>query len=168
MKSVKNRKNYLILALLILAFSACNSVITTETPAPIVDSPSSTPIQETPEPQDTGILNELVVERTPIPTIQPGPIQQEVEKIIVRAGLSRTQVLGLNITDWVDILLSIIYILIGSILGGYLVKKAFQQVESRAPQGLNQEYVEKIGANLRWIVIIIVIFFSNSKTKFSQ
>ncbi|HSQ27032.1 MAG TPA: hypothetical protein VLM80_07895, partial [Anaerolineales bacterium] len=76
MKSINNRKIYLILALLILVSSACNSVITTETPAPIVDNPTSTPIQETPEPQGTGILNEIIVERTPIPTAQPGLIQQ--------------------------------------------------------------------------------------------
>lgn len=166
MKSINYRKIYFILALLILVSSACNSVITTETPAPIVESPTLTPIQETPEPQEPGILNEFIVERTPIPTALPGPIQQEVEKIIVRAGLSRTQVLGLNITDWVNLLLSIIYILIGSILGSYLVKKAFQHFESRAPQGLNQEYVEKIGANLRWIVMIIVIFLSIQRLNF--
>ena len=111
MKSINHRKIYLILALLILVSSACNSVITTETPAPVEQSPTSTPIQETPEPQETSILDEIVVERTPIPTAQPGLIQQEVKKIVVRAGLSRTRILGLNVTDWIDILLSIIYIL---------------------------------------------------------
>lgn len=166
MKSINYRKIILALALLILVSSACNSVITSQTPAPAVESSTSTPLQETPVPQEPGILNEFINERTPIPTALPGPIQQEVEKIIAQAGLSRTQVLGLNITDWVDLFLSIIYILIGSILGSYLVKKAFQHFESRAPQGLNQEYVEKIGANLRWIVIIIVIFFSIQRLNF--
>ncbi len=166
MKSINHRKIFLILALLMLVSSACNSVITTETPAPIEESPTPTPIQETPEPQETSILSEIVVERTPIPTAQPGLIQQEVENIVVRAGLSRTQILGLNITDWIDILLSIIYLLIGSLLSSYLVKKAFQQVESRAPKDLDQQYVQKISADLRWIMIIIVIFFSIQRLNF--
>lgn len=156
----------LLLAFSIQALTACDLVISTETPAPVELTPTSTPKLETPEPQEPSILDEIVVERTPVPTAQPGPIQEEVERIVVRAGLSRMRVLGLNVTDWVDLFLSFIYVLIGYQAGTFLVKKAFKKVENRALQGLDLEYVQKMGADLRLIVVLLVIYLSIRRLNF--
>lgn len=156
----------LFFVFLVLALSGCDALVTTKAPTPAAASPTAAPIQETPEPQGTSILDEIVVERTPLPTPLPGPIQREVERIAVQAGLSRTRILGVNITDWIDLLLSIIYVLIGYQAGSYLIRKSFQQVERRAQQGLNQEYLQKIGTDIRWIVVLLVIYFSIQRLTF--
>ncbi len=166
------KKNKLILVLLfvlsIQVLTGCDMLITTETPAPTEESPTPTleQVQETPEPQGGSILEEIIVERTPLPTALPGPIQEEVQRIVLNAGLSRTQVLGLNIADWVDLLLSIFYVLMGYLVASFFIKKAFQRVESRGPQGLNPEYVQKIGADLKWIIVVVTIFFSIHRLTF--
>jgi len=161
-----NRLAFLALALFILGFASCNVLITTETPTPTEKSFTSTPAQETPEPTATSPLDEIIVERTPFPTALPGPIQQEVEQIVRRAGLSRTKILGLNVTHWVDLLLSLIYVLIGYLLGSYLVKKAFLHISRHAPQDINHQYIQRIGGNLRWFITVIAAYYSIRRLAF--
>ena len=43
---------------------------------------------EEPAPTPTGLLEDVIMTRTPVPTPTPGLIQQEVIKLVARAGLS--------------------------------------------------------------------------------
>jgi small-conductance mechanosensitive channel len=161
-----NRVSILALVLSILVLTACNVLVTTETPAPKTETPTPTSAQVTPEAESTGILEEIVITRTPLPTALPGPIQQEVERFVARAGLARTQILGLNITDWVGLLLSVFYIILGYLVGTFLVRSLFQRISSRISEGFDQELVKKIGADLRWIVVVLVTFYSTKSLTF--
>jgi len=76
--------------LVLILTSACSVLVTTETPTSNIISSTATLSPETPQPEETNILEEIVVERTPLPTALPGPIQQEVERAVTQAGLART------------------------------------------------------------------------------
>jgi len=146
--------------------SACSILVTTETPTSNTITSTATLTQETPEPKETNILEEIVVERTPLPTALPGPIQQEVEQAVARAGLARTQILGLRITDWIGLFLSVIYIILGYLVGTFLVKSFIRQLSHQLPEGLDPTLLKRIGNDLRLIILLIIAFFATRGLSF--
>jgi len=83
---------------------------------------SATPAPEggqepTPEPAPTDVLEGVVMTRTPEPTATPGRVEQQVEELVQTVGLARTTFLGLSVVDWINLAISLIYVLVGYMLG---------------------------------------------------
>ena len=132
-----NRFRHLLMILIVLIgalipLSACDVVVTTQTPEPSV-TPTPTSEGDAPEPTATPLLEEFRVERTLVPTATPGPLQQEVIRRLARSGLSRTQFLGITISDWVNLLLSLIFVILGYIIGTWIIRSGYRRAVRRAP-----------------------------------
>ena len=103
----KNRLAIWWLSVLVLLALLLAGGGTTSANAPVqsiaqVGTPEPTSLEEggeEPAPTPTGLMDEVIITRTPVPTATPGLIQQEVINLVARAGLARTKVLGLSVTD---------------------------------------------------------------------
>ncbi len=119
---VKNRKNKeslrtaLIVVSVLVLFPSFGQVLFAETPElepGTRDTPVSVP---------TGLVaNAEAIAETPEPTATPGVVEQGVSKLATRAGL--TTFLGLSVSDWINLGISILWVLIGYLLGTWLIKR---------------------------------------------
>ena len=146
---------------LVLTLTACDALVTTQTPTPIEDSTTTpTATEETPDSNEPNLLEEILVERTPLPTALPGPVQKEVERMVARAGLTRTQILGLTVSDWISLLLSGLYVFIGYLVATLLTRRVIRKVFSSIFESLDQHLINKISSSLRWLVVVFIAFLA--------
>jgi len=134
-------------------------------------SPSSTPEPAPPPdaqaaPTPTGILEEIIVTRTPEPTITPGVLQQEVEKLVTRAGLARTQVLGLAVTEWLSLAGSLLLVLAGYLIGTWLIRRVLRRIVRRTPTEFDDRLLEAIEGDVRWLVVLLTLYFATVRLTF--
>lgn len=84
----------LSVAALLVLFSTVGCVASANPPEP------ASPTDESSAPAPTGLLEEVIVTRTPEPTATPGRIEQQVEELAETVGLARTTFLGLSVVHW--------------------------------------------------------------------
>jgi MscS family membrane protein len=142
---------------LVLLLPACDAIVTTEVPAATTETPTPTlttaATAEVPEPLAT--LDAIITARTPVPTAVAGPLQQEVEQLVTRAGLARTRVLGLRVTEWVNLLLAALYMLLGYLISVFGVRRGLRSFAMRAPAGLDPDLLDKIGSSLSGLIVLL-------------
>jgi hypothetical protein len=117
-------------------------------------------------PTPTGILEEIIVSRTPEPTITPGVLQQEVEKLVTRAGLARTQVLGLTVTEWISLAGSLLLVLAGYLIGTWLIRRFLRRIVRRTPTEFDDRLLEAVGGDVRWLVVFLTLYFATVRLTF--
>ncbi len=130
----------------------------TSEPVPTGDAQSA--------PTPTGLLDDVIVTRTPMPTATPGVIQQEVAKLVRRAGLSRTEVLGLTVTEWISLAGSILLVLGGYLIGTWLIRRALLRLVRRTPTGFDDRFLAAVGDDVRWIVVVLTLYFATVRLTF--
>jgi small-conductance mechanosensitive channel len=164
-----------VVFVLALLLAACGG----ETPQPL-PTPTVTPqAEETPEPEAAeptedekteeavdDPLAEIVVTRTPQPTATPGPIAQEIARITYRTGLARTTFLGLSVADWIDLSVSLVFILIGYGIGTLITKVLLRWVARHTSAQVGDALTKAIGPRLRWLVVILVLSFATNRLTF--
>ena len=121
---------------------------------------------EEPAPTATGILDELLPTRTPAPTATPGLIERGVEEVAAQTGLAYTYVLGLSTADWINLGISLFFILLGYLAGTLLIRQILPPIARRTPTDLDDRLVEKIGPGLRWLVVVFVLQFATARLTF--
>ncbi len=130
----------------------------TSEPVPTGDAQSA--------PTPTGLLDDVIVTRTPMPTATPGVIQQEVAKLVRRAGLARTEVLGLTVTEWISLVGSILLVLGGYLIGTWLIRRALLRLVRRTPTGFDDRFLAAVGDDVRWIVVVLTLYFATVRLTF--
>jgi MscS family membrane protein len=121
---------------------------------------------EGPAPTPTGLLDEVIVTRTPMPTATPGVIQQEVIKLVARAGLARTQILGLAVTDWVVLGGSLLLVLAGYLIGTWLIRRGLRRIVRRTPTEFDDRLLAAVGGEIRWLVVLLTLHFATIRLNF--
>jgi small-conductance mechanosensitive channel len=175
MKLIKN-KSYLVimLSLMLILMSACSSGSPgqdsdqTSSPTPSVSltqrlnalTVTAAARDDDLEATPTPLLGELINDRTPQPTATLGPVMQAIEQYAARQGLLSTKFLGLRLVDWINLIISILTALAGYLLGTWLIKKVFPSLVKRTGTQIDDELLENIGAQVRWLVTIVVLRFA--------
>ena len=113
------------------------------------------PGQNTPEP--TPLLGEILSERTIEPTATLGALMQSIEESVDRKGLSSTNILGITLVDWVNLLISVLIALSGYLLGTWLIKRLLPRLVKRTVSAFDDALLEKIGSGVRWLVTVIIL-----------
>jgi small-conductance mechanosensitive channel len=101
--------------------------------------------------------------RTPEPTTTPDFVAQQVEEFVAETGLSGATVVGLPAEDWIDLAFSLLIILVGyglAVLGVKALLALLRQVIHRPPSGFNEAFLESIGSELRWLILVFVIRYA--------
>jgi MscS family membrane protein len=145
-----------------LCLLACESVTSVE-PRPEFPGTSG---GEAPVATATGILDELLPTRTPAPTATPGLIARGVEELAEETGLAYTYFLGLSTPDWINLGISLLIVVLGYLAGTLLIRRILPPITRRTPTELDDRLLEKIGPDLRWLVVVLVLRFATARLTF--
>ena len=133
-----------------LANTQRQGVLTTTT------QPEEDPAEATPTP----LFGELISDRTPIPTATISAVMQSIETFAARRGFLSTRFLGVRVVDWINILISTLIVLVGYLLGTWLIKRVLPSLVKRTATEFDDAILEKVGPEVRWLVTIIILRFA--------
>jgi small-conductance mechanosensitive channel len=173
---MRERKRALYLALgfvlLIGLLAARQASAVAQTPDP-QPSPQATQMSEglqeasgEPEPTATSLLEGVVETRTPEPTATPGRTEQKVEQLAARAGLLGTEFLGVPATDWINLGISLLYVLAGYLIGTWLIRGILPRLVRRTPTELDDAFLAQAGPGLRWLVVVVMLQIATTRLGF--
>jgi MscS family membrane protein len=135
--------------------------------APEIEATAGTlPPEGTPAPTPTGLLEEVVVTRTPMPTATPDWLQREVIDLATQSGLGATRFLGLGVSDWTNLGVSLLLILAGYLLGSWLIRGVLPLLVRRTPTLFDDRLLEIAGPDLRWLVVVFALQFATARLTF--
>jgi MscS family membrane protein len=169
----------LIAIFVLLILSACSGATPTPTPQPSppptqTPTPSPTPTEiaaavpedETSGPTATPLLGELVATRPPEPTSTPGPLEQAVIDYTVRKGVASAKFLGLSVADWINLGISVAFILVGYLLGTWVIRRLLPRLTRRTPSTFDDELLKSVGPDVRWLVVVLILNLSTDRLTF--
>jgi small-conductance mechanosensitive channel len=177
MKTQLLRTTLIVFTVLVL-LPIFGQAVLAETPEPgpgTGDTPSSVAtglvetgeaMAETPVPAGTGVLDEVLMTRTPEPTATPGVIEQGVTELAARAGLATTTFLGLPVSDWINLGISILWVLFGYLLGTWLIRGLLPRVVRRTATDFDDRLLKAVGNDIRWLVVLLLLHFSTTRLTF--
>jgi len=164
---------FLILLLGLILISGCGSQVETGiTPTPL---PSTTPSATPPPPgtdTDSGgitvpglsvlatsvpTLVELVPTRTAVPTSTPDEVSEAVSRILSETGISGAKLLWLKYADWINLGISLFYVLAGYLLGTWLIRWLLPRLVLRTKTTLDDLLLQISGNDLRWLAVVTVL-----------
>jgi MscS family membrane protein len=163
------KRQLLLLAVCVVAllalFTAPGGLASADTPAP-ADETAEAPEADQPAPTATGILGEVIATRTPEPTVTPGMLQLELSKAAARAGLARTTILGLTVTDWLLLLGSLLIVAAGYVIGTWLTRRVLPRLAERTSTGFDDLFLAAVGDDVRWVVVLVMLHFTTIRWAF--
>jgi small-conductance mechanosensitive channel len=119
-----------------------------------------------PEPTATGLLEGIVQTRTPVPSATPGPIASGVEDLATEIGLTRAEFLGLRATDYINLGISLLFVLAAYLLGTWLAFKTLPYVVRRTQTQFDDAFLKQAGPGLRWLIVLFVLQFATVRLVF--
>lgn len=120
----------------------------------------------TPAPPATRPLGGIVEPRTPEPTATPGRIEQGVNQIATQAGLTRTELLGLSAADWINLGISLVFILAAYLIGTWLIRRILPRVVGSTPTEFDDLFLAQAGPWLRWLVVVFILQYATARLAF--
>ena len=129
-------------------------------------TPESTSEGEESEPTTTRLLEGVVETRTPVPTATAGRIEREVNQLTARAGLTWTEFLGLRVADWINLGISLLFLLAGYLIGTWLIRSILPRLVRRTETEFDDAFLAQAGPSLRWLVVIIILHFATARLVF--
>ena len=118
------------------------------------------------EPTAPGPLEGIVQTRTPVPSATPGPIASGVEELAAEIGLSRTEFLGLRAPEWINLGISLLFVLAAYLLGTWLAFKILPYVARRTQTKVDDAFLKQAGPGLRWLAVLLVLRFATVRLSF--
>ncbi|MEA3326205.1 MAG: mechanosensitive ion channel family protein [Chloroflexota bacterium] len=153
---------FALIAMIILGIlTACSSASPDQASEPQL-SATLTPVPDegAVQPTATPLLGEFVTERTPQPTSTPGQLMQSIETFAARKGVLFTKFLGIRLVDWINLGISALIVLVGYLLGTWLIKGLLPRLVKRTQTTFDDELLKKVGPEIRWLVTLIILNFA--------
>jgi hypothetical protein len=158
------KKHLLVLMLsvatLVIALPGLNGPAVAQTPEP----PSATDTRPVPTPTD--LLEGVIMTRTPEPTATPGILQQQVEEVVETVGLTQTTYLGLSVVNWINLATSLLYVLVGYLIGTALMRYVLPLVVRRTQTQFDDRLLGAIVGDIRWLAVILALYFATDRLTF--
>ncbi len=162
MKRTQTGHQLLAGAVLLVLFLSGWQASSAQTPAP-----TTAPIEETPEPTPTALLDGLIsATRTPVPTAEPDLFTEGVAQVAKATGLAGESFLGLAAENWINLGVSILIVLIGYVIGTWLIRIALRRLVRRTATKVDDRFLEALGSGLRWLVAVIALSFATKRLVF--
>ena len=174
---MKKKANQLIILVVILVFllmAACagtDAAVTPETqpttPSSVVTATAEPPGPEIDQPGGDAVLLEgEIATRTPIPTAAPGLFEEEVSRVVSELGIDEQTFLGLGIDDWIIVGISLLVVLVGYMVGTWLIRRALPRAVARTSTKLDDRLLEAAGPELRWLVVLLALRWATIRLTF--
>jgi small-conductance mechanosensitive channel len=130
-------------------------------------TPATATEAETPEPTPTALLDAVIsATRTPMPTATPDIIAEGVSRVTEATGLAGESFLGLEVEDWINLVISILIVLAGYLVGTWLIKGILPRLVRRTATEFDDRFVEAVGSDVRWLVVIFALNFATQRLVF--
>ena len=100
-------------------------------------------------------LVDIVPTRTPEPTATPDALAEGVAEILRETGLSGRTLLWLRYADWINLAISLLYVLIAFVVGTWLIRWLFPRLVRRTQTVLDDRLLQASGTELRWLAVVI-------------
>ena len=136
------------------------------TPEPDVPNGEEQPDDEEASSAPPDLLEGVILTRTPEPTATPGRVERQVEDLVRTAGLARTTFLGVSVVDWANLAVSLLYVLIGYLIGTWLIRRVLSNLVQRTGTEFDDRLLEAIGGDARWLVVILVLYRATARLTF--
>jgi len=174
----KSISSIIISLLSLLLLAGCGDAATTAAPTPTILptamlAPDVLEAIETLEPVLTAVPQSSTAEedsagvvqtRAPEPTVTPGPITAEVERLFGQSDA--TTFLRLETADWANLLISLLLVLAAYGIGTWLIYWALARVVRRTQSELDDQLFKAIRSSLRWMVVVITLHFATKRLVF--
>ena len=159
------------LILLSMLLAACSTAppALTPTPSPPVVTGTIEPAQtESPSEEeasgdeDVSSIQDVatvVSERTPVPTPTPDRIGREVERFTTETGLAGSTFLGLEIKDWINLLISGSIILVGYLIFVKLIRISRRAIKRIFPK-IDDKFLPLIVKYIDWLLLMYLVRFA--------
>jgi small-conductance mechanosensitive channel len=108
-------------------------------------------------------LTTLAPTRTPVPTATPDVVAAGVAEIIREIGLSGKRVLGLRYDDWINLLVSPLYVILGYLIGTWLTRRLLPRLVRRTETVLDDRLLQVSGSQVRWLAAAIILRWATKR-----
>jgi len=187
MKKFKTRYFIFLLVVMgLILLSGCDSpgtaVPVQPTPSPASTQPAS---PATPPPSETGTgggessgsdlsglealvptLADIVTTRTPVPTATPDALAEGISEVVRETGLSGKTLLWLGYADWINLGISLLFVLAAYLIGTWLIRWLFPRLVRRTKTVLDDRLLQVSGSELRWLAVVLILRFATNRLNF--
>ena len=135
----------------------------TETPT---SSSEGNPDQDG-ESSSTTTEPEIISTRTPEPTLTPGRLAVWRSMIVTdAAGISDVAILGLSTTDWINLGISLLMVVLSYTLGAWLVRRVLARAAKRTSTEYDDAALQVAGPDLRWLIVVLALQIGTKRLTF--
>jgi len=145
-----------------IALVAQEIAAASDTPVPEATSP---PEPEGGEEGESG-LADTAASRTPAPTVTPGVLDEAVTELTEATGLAGETFLGLKAEDWINLGFSLLFVIAGYFLGQLIISNLLKRLARRTETEFDDLFLEAIGPQVRWAVLLLFLHFSTIRLTF--
>jgi len=111
-------------------------------------------------------LVDIAPTRTPIPTSTPDALAQEIIDIVQETGLTSKTLLWLGYADWINLGISLLYVLAGYLIGTWLIRWLLPRLVLRTKTKLDDRLLKVSGDELRWLAVVLIFYFAVNRLNF--
>jgi small-conductance mechanosensitive channel len=111
-------------------------------------------------------LADIAPTRTPVPTATPDALAESISEIVQQAGLSGKTLLWLRYADWINLGISLLYVLAGYLIGTWLIRWLFPRLVRRSKTALDDRLLQTSGSELRWLAVVLILRVSTNRLTF--
>ena len=158
------------LVVALFALTSCGvqpTVTTAPTPsqtASVTDDANKAP--ELPGLNVVPTLAEIVPTRTPVPTATPDALTEEITQIVQETSLSQKTLFWLGYADWINLGISLLYVLAGYLIGTWLIRWLLPRLVSRTKTNLDDLLLQVSANELRWLAVVLIFRVSIVRLNF--
>jgi len=138
----------------------------TDTPQPTPLDLNQTILESTGLGEVVPTLADIVPTRTPMPTATPDALTEGVLQIAQETGLSGKTFFWLSIADWINLGISLFFVLIGYLIGTWLIRWLLPRLVRRTKTNIDDLLLQISANELRWLAVVLIFRFAIERLVF--
>lgn len=160
---------FTMLIICLILISGCSNQGTTVTAQPtpsLTITPSLTPAPPGTATGNGGISLPIISDlatavpsvptRTPVPTATPDVITKAVLHLFQQQGVSGKTLLWMKYADWINLGVSLLFVLAGYLIGTWLIRWLLPRLVQRTKTDLDDLLLQVSGNELRWLAVVVI------------
>ena len=154
-----------LLLMVVVLLSACSGSSDQETTTiePTVTGTIDATVSST-EAEQTE--TQIVATPTLAPRPTPGPVDNLVAELVEDSVIAEFSFLGLSSEDWINLVISLLVVLLGYLVAGWLVGVGLRWLVLRSDIKVADIYLRKVESQLRWLIVIILAWVATFRLDF--
>ena len=109
---------------------------------------------------------QIIVTPTLPPTPTPGPLDNLVADLLEDSIIADLSFLGLTSQDWISLVISLLVVLLGYVVTGWLIGVGLRWLVRRSGIEIADVFLKKIGGELRWLLVIFLAALATFRLEF--